>query len=162
MLILVKFERDERSPIELVAGDGICAVLLEPWDYVLDVEDGAGGRADRVLERLQRKRAVRKRQPLEGVFALACGNATCPGVLSDLSAPFRARDVQLVGVYAPRQPVLSARRCLLLPIVCQALARFPGSSEAFAISAELGPKFTSRRDQNASHLNGSPHMHATQ
>jgi hypothetical protein len=117
MLVLVKPQRDERSAIERVAGDGICAVLLEPWDDVLDVEDGAGGRADRVLERLQRQRAVRKRQPLEGVFALACGDATCSGVLSDLSAPFRARDVQLVRIYAQRQRLLSATSCLLLPIV---------------------------------------------
>jgi hypothetical protein len=158
MLILVKFERDERSPIELVAGDGICAVLLEPWDYVLDVEDGAGGRADRVLERLQRKRAVRKRQPLEGVFALACGNATCPGVLSDLSAPFRARDVQLVGVCAKLAGPLSQEALTFAHSGRRALARFPKSLErGLAISAELQvrnlykylKKCRGRQDQNA-------------
>lgn len=166
MLILVKPERDERSPVEFVARDGICAVLLEPWDDVLDVEDGAGRRADRVLERLQGKRAVRERQPLERVFALACGNATCPGVLSALSAPFRARDVQLVGVYVQRQPVLSATRALLLPIadVEHSLA-FQTIGPRTAPTAELQVRNLrngDRRDQNSGHLNEPPHMHATQ
>jgi len=88
VFILVKLECNERSSIEFLSGDGICAMLFEPRDDVLDVEDGAGGSADGVFKWLERQSAVSEGQPLERVLAFARGDAAGTCVLSNLAAPF--------------------------------------------------------------------------
>jgi len=90
MFILVELEGNEGSSIEFLSSDGICAMLFEPWDDVLDVEDGACGSADRVFKWLEREGAVCEWQSLERVLTLARGNATGTCVLSNLATPFRA------------------------------------------------------------------------
>jgi hypothetical protein len=41
-------------------------VLLEPWDDVRELEDGAVGGADRILEGLERERAEAEGETAEG------------------------------------------------------------------------------------------------
>lgn len=92
--IAVNVELDQLVIGERLAGDGVRAVLLEPWDDVREFKDVAGGGANRVREGLEGERAdvEGKAFEREGGFRLvAAGGAVGVG-----RGPFGMRDVEPV------------------------------------------------------------------
>lgn len=79
IIVLGEVEFDQLVGFERGASYGVGAVLLQPWENVGDVEYGAVGTADRVVERLQRNGAEVERQALEGGdggIRLGCAGAS--------------------------------------------------------------------------------------
>lgn len=66
VIVLGEIELDEIARFEWGAGYRVCAVLLQPWENVGDVEYCPVGTADRVVERLKSDGAKVERQTLEG------------------------------------------------------------------------------------------------
>lgn len=98
VIVLREVEFQEISGFEALAIDGIGAVLEEPGQYMVDVEDGAIGCADGGVERLQRHRAEVEWQALEGCsvcgwFGEAGARAGGEGIGG---APFAVGDLVLV------------------------------------------------------------------